>query len=482
MGINQLASALSLAMPGVELISFYGNDAAGFSSVSIDSRNVEAGALFVALQGTYSDGHRYVASAFAKGASAALVNRGAVPEFVDTARRFQRALFVVDDTLRGLQEAARAYLALFPSFIRIGITGSSGKTTTKELAGAMISAEKPVVMNEGNLNSETGLPLSVFKVRAWHKAGIFEMGMNRQGEIAELAHVLQPHIALITNIGTAHIGMLGSQAQIAREKKAIFAEFTGNEIALLPADDEYAAFLAENVKGNVRFFDEECFPELGQIRDCGLEGSEIEWDGQTVRFSLPGRHNVKNVLAAAAIAQQISVSAASIRQGIESFKPLFGRSEVLRGPITVIRDCYNANPESMAAAIQFCDSLEWQGRRVYVLGSMLELGDDSAGAHQRLGSIVAESRADEVFLFGKETELTAEALSSANRKVSFVHTDDINTLTDALAQTVREGDVVLLKGSRGCALERLMSVLQHRDSAVCKHSTTKEECFNQYVS
>jgi UDP-N-acetylmuramoyl-tripeptide--D-alanyl-D-alanine ligase len=460
MGINQLASALSLLMPGVELISFCENAATGFSSVSIDSRNVETGALFVALQGKRSDGHRYVESAFAKGAVAALVNRGALPELVDTTRCFQRTLIVVEDSLRGLQEAARAYLALFPQLIRIGITGSSGKTTTKELAAAMIGVEKPVVMNEGNLNSETGLPLSVFKVRAWHKAGIFELGMNRRGEIAELAHVLRPQIALITNIGTAHIGMLGGKAQIAREKKAIFAEFTGNETALLPSDDEYAAFLAENVRGKVRFFGEQCFLELGQIRDRGLEGSEIEWEGQAVRFSLPGVHNVKNVLAAAAIARQIPVSAVSIRRGIESLTPLFGRSEILRGPITVIRDCYNANPESMAAAIRFCDSLEWQGRRIYVLGSMLELGDDSVDAHQRLGSILAESRADEVFLFGKETELTAEALSCANRKVSFVHTDDINTLADMLARTVRAGDLVLLKGSRGCALERLTPVLQ----------------------
>lgn len=460
MGINQLASALSLRMPGVELISFCENDAVGFSSVSIDSRNVETGALFVALQGNHSDGHCFVEAAFAKGAGAALVNRGALPDLADTARRFQRTLLAVDDSLRGLQEAARAYLALFPQLIRVGITGSSGKTTTKELAAAMISVEKPVVMNEGNLNSETGLPLSVFKVRAWHKVGIFEMGMNRRGEIAELAHVLQPQIALVTNIGTAHIGMLGGQEQIVREKKAIFAEFTGNETALVPAGDEYAAFLAEDVKGSVSFFGEQCFPELGRIRDCGLEGSEIEWDGQTARFSLPGAHNVKNVLAAAAIARRIPVSGASIRQGIESLAPLFGRSEILRGPITVIRDCYNANPESMAAAIRFCDRLEWQGRRVYVLGSMLELGDDSAGAHRRLGSILAASRADEVFLFGKETELTAEALSGANPKVSFVYTDDINTLADALARTARAGDLVLLKGSRGCALERLMPVLQ----------------------
>lgn len=460
MGINQLASALRLVMPSVELISFCEDAAAGFSSVSIDSRNVETGALFVALQGKRSDGHCYVETAFAQGAVAALVNRGAVAALVDTARRFGRTLLVVDDSLCGLQEAARAYLALFPQLIRVGITGSSGKTTTKELAAAMIGAEKPVVMNEGNLNSETGLPLSVFKIRAWHKVGIFEMGMNRRGEIAELAHVLQPHIALVTNIGTAHIGMLGGKEQIACEKRSIFTEFTGNETALLPAGDEYAAFLAENVKGNVSFFGEQCFPELGQIRDKGLEGSEIEWAGQTARFSLPGVHNVKNVLAAAAIARQIPVSAASIRHGIESFTPLFGRSEILRGPITVIRDCYNANPESMAAAIQFCDSLEWQGRRVYVLGSMLELGDDSANAHQRLGNILVESRADEVFLFGKETELTAEVLSGANHKVSFVRTDDINTLAEALARTARAGDLVLLKGSRGCALERLTPVLQ----------------------
>jgi UDP-N-acetylmuramoyl-tripeptide--D-alanyl-D-alanine ligase len=460
MGIDQLASALRLRMPDVELISFDENNAAGFSSVCIDSRNVEPGALFAALQGKCSDGHCYVESAFSKGAAAALVNRSALPRLADAARRFQRALLVVDDSARGLREAARAYLDLFPRLIRVGITGSSGKTTSKELASAMIGAEQSVVMNDGNLNSETGLPLSVFKVRTWHTVGIFEMGMNRRGEIAELASVLRPHIALITNIGTAHIGMLGTQERIAHEKKAVFAEFTGCETALIPRDDAYAAFLAENVKGGVSFFDEHAFPELGPIHDRGLEGSGIEWGEQTVRFRMPGAHNVKNVLAAAAIARRIPVSAASIRRGIESFTPLFGRSEVLRGPMTVMRDCYNANPESMAAAIRFCDRLEWRGRRVYVLGSMLELGGDSAAAHRRLGTILAESRADAVFLFGKETQDTAEALSGANPKVSFVHTDDINTLADALAQAVRKGDLILLKGSRGCALEQLMPVLQ----------------------
>jgi UDP-N-acetylmuramoyl-tripeptide--D-alanyl-D-alanine ligase len=460
MDIAELASAINAT-----LISFCA-EGAGFSSVQLDSRSVSAGALFVALAGARVDGHCYVRVAFENGAAAALVNRSALEDtalaLIDHARFFHASLLVVDNTLSAFQDAARVYLAQFPQLLKIGITGSSGKTTTKEIAAAMIGQEKSVVMNEGNLNSETGLPLSVFKVRSHHAVGIFEMGMNRRGEIAELARIVQPHIALITNIGSAHVGMLGSRQAIACEKKAIFSRFTGTETALIPADDEYAAFLAEHVSGAV-FYGESSFPELGAVRDQGLDGTDIEWDSVNARFTLPGRHNVKNALAAAAIARSVPVAAASIRRGLASLTPLFGRGELLRGPITVIRDCYNANPESMDEAIRFCDHVAWTGRRVYVIGSMLELGAASVEAHERLGKTLTASRADFICLFGREMAAAARVLaaSGGDRKISVIHTDDINTLAAEIARLARHGDLILLKGSRGCSLERLCPVLGH---------------------
>jgi len=343
--------------------------------------------------------------------------------------------------------------------LKIAVTGSSGKTTTKEIAAAIIGQEKKVVMNSGNLNSETGLPLSVFKVCPEHEIGIFEAGMNRRGEIAELAEVLKPHIALITNIGTAHIGILGSKEAIAEEKKAIFSRFTGKEKALIPLyeEEEYRNFLSDGVAGECVFYGPQSFTELGGLKDLGLGGTEITWSGEAVRFPLPGAFNLKNAFSALAIAREIPVSDEGIRKGLESIKPLFGRGEIISGKVTLIRDCYNSNPESLKAALDFCDGIDWPGRKVYIIGSMLELGSLSEEAHREIGKVLASGEQDMVFLFGMETKTTAIILSSQH--IPYYWTDNINDLKEAVESYVRTGDLVLLKGSRGCALEQLSPLL-----------------------
>jgi UDP-N-acetylmuramoyl-tripeptide--D-alanyl-D-alanine ligase len=464
---------LSEAVKGT--LFFYGtqDERGGFSSVVTDSRNVQPGSLFVALRGSVQDGHRFVEASFNAGACAALVlqERFADRELglADTARKTGKALIVVEDTLTALQDAAAAYLVQCPGLLKVGITGSVGKTTTKEIAAAMIGREKSVVMNPGNLNSETGLPLSVFNVRSFHEVGIFEMGMNRKGEIRELARVLKPDIALVTNIGQAHIGLLGSKEEIALEKAAIFSRFTGNEIALVPAHDEYAGILAREGGRRVILYGEGLFKELGAVHYRGLEGTGIVWEGKEVLFGLPGRHNFADAMAAAAIARQIPVSAEAVRAGLESVRPLFGRSEVISGPVTIVRDCYNANPDSVEEVLALCDSAEWPGRRIYVLGSMLELGVRSLAAHRELGRLLLSSKADMVFLYGKETRGTAEALeggkkirdrgSPSEEEFPYFYTDNMDVLRQSIACFVRSGDLVLLKGSRACALERLTGML-----------------------
>jgi UDP-N-acetylmuramoyl-tripeptide--D-alanyl-D-alanine ligase len=443
---------------GADELSF--GTVGGFSSVSMDSRSVEEGGLFVALPGAACDGHSFVESAFKNGAAAALVERTKVETFkLDIlAKTGGKTLIMVDDTLKGLQNAARVYLEQFPHLLKIGITGSSGKTTTKEIAAAMIGAEKSTVMNPGNYNSETGLPLAVFGVRAWHEVGIFEMGMNHRGEIADLAEVLKPNIALITNINSAHIGNIGSREAIAEEKKKIFSRMNERDIALIPEDSSFRDFLAEGVKGAVSFYGEKSFAELDGVKSLGLDGSEMNLDGQRIHFALPGRYNLANAFAALAIARKIPVGQSAIRQGLESVSPLFGRGEILRGRVTVIHDCYNANPESVAQALEFCESLDWPGRRIYVIGDMLELGEKSPKAHETLGRLLAESKADMVFLYGKEIKPAAGILKESN--VPFVmHTCDMSELSRTLDSCIHGGDLVLLKGSRGCALERLCAVL-----------------------
>jgi UDP-N-acetylmuramoyl-tripeptide--D-alanyl-D-alanine ligase len=452
---SELAAALEKGMGG-HLLSF--SAGRGFSSVCIDSREVKPGALFVALRGAVQDGHRYVEAAFKAGAAAALVEEAALLDrslgLADLARKACAALIAVKNTLQALQAGAHSYLSKFPNLVKIGITGSSGKTTTKEIAASIIAREKKVVMNPGNFNSETGLPLSVFNVRQDHEVAVNELGMNRKGEIAELAAVLNPNIALITNIGTAHIGIIGSKRLIALEKRDIFSCFSGNETALIPSDDEYRDFLAEGTKGKIRFYNLEAFPELGPVRDLGLWGSEISWEGSPARFLLPGKYNLRNALAAIAITQELGCGGRAVREGLESVKPLFGRGEILEGPVTVIRECYNANPESMEAAIEFCDSITVTGRRIYVIGSMLELGRISEEAHRKLGQQLSCSRGDLIFLYGEETLPAAEILKNAGNKV-FFHTAVMGELARLLREHVQTGDYVLLKGSRGCALEQL---------------------------
>ena len=459
-----------------------GQGIGGFSSVCIDSRAALPGALFVALKGCAQDGHLFVEDAFRAGAAGALVAIAALndPSFgiPGLAKKWGRVLVAVEDTLKGLQDAAAAYLRKFPKLIRIGITGSSGKTTTKEIAAAIIGREKQVVLNKGNLNSETGLPLSIFEVRSHHEVGIFEAGMNRKGEIAELAKVLDPCIALITNIGSAHIGILGSIGAIAEEKKNIFSQFTGANIAMIADDEKYRDFLAEGIRGRAVFYGASSLPALGRVKDLGLFGTEITWEGEAIRFGLPGKFNLRNALAAAAIAIELPVSSRSIREGLESVKPLFGRGEILAGRSTIIRDCYNSNPESAGSVLDYCDSLDWPGRKVYVMGSMLELGGISEEAHAALGARLLESKGDMVFLYGDEMAAAAEALrgsaqngiqdgiqnGAAGRKVPFFFSRDIGELSRALDDYVHEGDLVLLKGSRGCALESLTGILAGGDT------------------
>jgi UDP-N-acetylmuramoyl-tripeptide--D-alanyl-D-alanine ligase len=433
----------------------------GFSACCVDSRKAGPGSLFFALEGARQDGHRFADAAFKAGAVGVVASKEKAYALKPVAEAHGAALFAVDDTLNALQAAAAAYLAKFPNLLKVGITGSSGKTTTKEITACIFICEKgreKVVMNQGNLNSETGLPLSVFEVRPQHEVGVFEMGMNRKGEIAELAQVLKPHIALITNIGGAHSGTLGGRNAIAAEKKDIFSQFTGKETALIPNLDEYRDFLIDGVNGKAALYDDSLFTKDGndnQIIDRGLDGYDIIYGGAQVRFRLPGRHNVKNAAAAIAIAKEVRVSDESIKCGLAEAAPLFGRGQIIHGKVTVINDCYNANPESTSAAIAFCDTLAWDSRKVYVIGSMLELGEESKQAHEKIGALLNESAADFVYLFGKETEIIAQILKKYDKK-PFFFTENMQELTEAFKSLAQIGDLVLLKGSRGCALERLL--------------------------
>jgi UDP-N-acetylmuramoyl-tripeptide--D-alanyl-D-alanine ligase len=429
------------------------------ATVAIDSRAVEPGALFVALPGERTDGHVFLDRAVEAGAHALLVcDSQAARRAGELALYAARGIctIAVPHTLAALQRLARVHLGRLGLAARIGVTGSSGKTTTKEIIGSILSRVAPTATNEGNLNSETGVPLACFRVGGGHRWAVLEMGVNHPGEMEALADIVRPDLALITNVGVAHIGLLGSREAIAREKKAIFSRFTGGEIGFLPEDERFFGLLAEGVRGRIAAFGPGSTPGFDGCESRGLDGTIIHWEGSPVRFPLVGGHNLANALGAAAVARELGVEPAAIREGLEAVRPLFGRSEILRGRATVLFDGYNANPDSMERTLAFTAGVEWEGRRVAVLGGMRELGGESDAAHRALGRRIAGAAFDLVFLLGEEMRVAFEELAGSEAASRTVWEADAETLGLRVGAAVREGDLVLVKGSRGLELERIL--------------------------
>jgi UDP-N-acetylmuramoyl-tripeptide--D-alanyl-D-alanine ligase len=273
-----------------------------------------------------------------------------------------------------------------------------------------------------------------------------------------LADIVRPDLALITNVGTAHIGLLGSREAIAREKKRIFSRFDGRQAGFLHEAEPFFDLLRAGVQGRIVRFGPASTAGYEGSETLGLDGTLIHWEGSRIRFPLFGPHNLANALAAISIACEMGIAPADIREGLQSAAPLFGRSQILRGPVTVLVDCYNANPDSMESALSFVEELPWQGRKVAVLGAMRELGTGSDAAHAALARRAASAGLDLVFLFGEELEGHVRDLpgAEAGRVLWF---GDASLLGDAVASAVRDGDLVLVKGSRGVALERVVARL-----------------------
>lgn len=448
-----------------------------FSSVTTDSRNVKSGSLFVPLIGQNQDGHKYIPSAVEKGASVIFVAENeynSVPEKYDSLveKNHSLSFIVVENTLKALQDAAAAYVEKFPSLVKVGITGSSGKTTTKEMVVSVLKQKFNVVYTQGNFNSETGLPLSVFNIRAEHEVGVFEMGMNRKDEIAEIAAVLKPKYALITNIGTAHIGILGSRKNIAIEKRKIFKYIPQDGIAFIPAEDDFAEFLGENVRGSIVYYGDSV-PEKKSgakyLSDLGLDGTEFSLDGMKIHLKNPGIYNYRNSLGACAIGKALGLSAEQIKNGLENVDSVNGRMETSRvllkngANVTLIKDCYNANPDSMLNVLDFCSSLKNVNEKIYVLGDMLELGEKSASEHEKVALKAEESKPELVILVGKEMKSGFDAVEKNGFKnAKYIEQHDENAIARVgkeILLAAKNDDVVLIKASRGIALERVISVI-----------------------
>lgn len=438
-----------------------------FTSVTTDSREVEPGSLFVPLIGERQDGHKYIPDALNAGASVIFVTKSVYESnhkyFMGLAsENLDRTFIAVENNMAALQNAARAYVQKFPNLIKIGITGSSGKTTTKEILAALLRQKYNVIATKGNFNSETGLPLSVFNIRAEHEVGVFEMGMNRENEIGEIARVLAPNYAIITNIGTAHIGILGSRENIAKEKRKIFSYIKADGAAFVPDEDDFANFISEGVKGKVVRFGKE-IPEsesgVSFVSNDGLEGIRFAVDGIETRLALPGMHNYTNALACVACAKVLGLDAKQICAGIESIKGVAGRSRAVaintkvnsKGEskkVMLMYDCYNANPDSMEKALNLCGSLEIKGRMIFVLGDMKELGLKSAEEHSRIGALATLSKPNLIVFVGPEMENGAKAAKlSGFSNIRYFSYADVDAISAFILDYARDDDFILLKAS-----------------------------------
>ncbi|MBU8913159.1 MAG: UDP-N-acetylmuramoyl-tripeptide--D-alanyl-D-alanine ligase [Spirochaetales bacterium] len=429
-------------------------------SACVDSRLTIPGCLFVALPGERSDGHSFVDDAVGRGAVAAFVRADRLAE-VQSSVFGSATLYPVDDTLKALQEIARRWREMHPDLVRVGITGSNGKTTTKELVAAMLSRSGPTVYSHGNYNSDIGLPVELLRIRSEHRFGVFELGMNRPGEISELAELVDPDVALITNVGSAHVGMLGSRRRIAEEKKEIFSRFRGDQTAIVPPSGEFSRYLASEVAGTVLRHSRSTAGVV-RIENRNLGGTILHLREGSVRLRLPGDHMVANALAALSVARVLNIPFDAMRAGIESVEPMFGRTQVFQERVTVVQDCYNANPESMATALSMLSEIPTAGRRIAILGAMKELGDESAAAHRSVVQRALSTGVDEVWLVGDEF---VDAAGPSAENVRGFRYDEWEDLEHDAAE-IADGDAVLLKGSRLLELERLTPVIQTGTSVV----------------
>lgn len=479
MGRHFLTSlALAVSFSGDDITRYTRGEICGspfkesITDVCIDSRKAKPGDLFVPLSGERTDGHFFIEEALEKGCPACLINRSFFKDHEEKIRELDQAyeasFILVDNTLKAMQQMALGHLDSMPNLIRIGITGSSGKTTTKEMVGAILKRRYSTAVAEGNFNSEIGLCLAALKVREDHTHAVFEMGMNRKGEMDILAEIVKPDYALITNIGTAHIGLLGSREEIAREKKKVFSSFTGSQVGFVREDEEFLPLLKEGVAGSIRLFGKTSTPGIKGVKEVGLYGTEISYEDNIFILPLPGEHNYMNALGAISICRECMVPLEDIAKGLESVQPEFGRSEILQGRITVIQDCYNANPESVSAALTLLENISWNGNKIVVLGDMRELGDFSASSHRSLLEKVLASRVDSIFLLGEDYQSAFQALErEKNQDLSRVQGVylEINALISSLKHEAKSGDLVLVKGSRSLALERVVEELIEKEES-----------------
>lgn len=427
------------------------------TEIGIDSRKSVAGGIYVALRGERLDGHQFTADAFAQGCRAAIVDAAGFESLgaLSTTGNF----FIVDDTTRALQEIAHFYRGKFDIPV-IALTGTSGKTTTKEMLGAVLAQKFNLLKTAGNLNNHIGVPLTLLQLTRQHELALIEMGTNHFGEIQRLVEIARPGLGLITNIGRGHLEFFGSVDGVARAKHELFDGLPPDGTAFINADDPRIMQKTPQVKRKVYYGLKNQAEIKGEIIRLNQEGeATFTVFDQEISLPVPGIHNVYNALAAMSVGLEFGMSLEQIQPVLESFQPHSKRMEVLNlGSLRIINDCYNSNPESLTAALDVLENMVSGGKKIAVLADMLELGAVAEAEHQNIGNLLANRQIDHVLGFGPLTGLLIRELKNSSG-IDARHFAEKTELAQYLKTVAAPGDLILIKGSRGMALETVLNDL-----------------------
>ncbi|MBN2538815.1 MAG: UDP-N-acetylmuramoyl-tripeptide--D-alanyl-D-alanine ligase [Deltaproteobacteria bacterium] len=442
-----------------------GNPDGIFEGLSTDSRNVGEGNLFIPLTGERFDGHDFIRDAVKKGAAGLLVQRGAdeIPE--DALDNI--CVILVDDTLRALGDIANLWRNKFTIPV-VAVTGSSGKTTTKEMIATVAGLSGTVLKSKGNYNNLVGLPLSLLELNRGHEKAVVELGTNRRGEIARLTDIANPDVGVITNIGPAHLEGFGSLDGIMMEKGDLFSHMKDSGVAIINRDDPFSRVLADRWTGrNISFgIDENAFVRAESIfmrNEGGVSFTlKMGGTGKGVDMAVVGRHNIYNALACAAACRAMDIEYDLICEGLSAFRQIQGRMDVHRLKMggTVIDDTYNANPTSTREALKTLNDLKGKNESIVVFGDMLELGEEAERLHEEVGSAMAETGVGSIFLRGDFSRSVARgAIKEGFREdhIYFVETPDM--MMEVLHSLLRGGDWILIKGSRNMKMEKFLHAI-----------------------
>jgi UDP-N-acetylmuramoyl-tripeptide--D-alanyl-D-alanine ligase len=438
------------------------------SGYAIDSRTLAPGECFIAIQGPNFDGHEFIGTALERGA-ALVIARSDTKSLVES----HWPVIRVDDTLVALQQLANFARRKWGRTV-VAITGSTGKTTTKEMTGLLLQARFRVFKSAGNFNNDFGLPLSILKLAEEHEIAVLELGMSRAGEIQRLSQIAEPNIGVVTNVRPVHLENFRSMQGIALAKRELIESLPVDGVAVLNNDDRRVRKFGRVFAGKVLTFGVEAAAayRASEIRSLGLDGQEFRLDhkaqGHRLRLPLIGEHNVHNVLPAIAVAHHLGVGFETIRQSLSALKPTPGRGELLRfhDGFAVLNDSYNSNPAAMDAVIAFLKTLTGFKRTILVAGEMLELGPEAEQFHRDCGKLAAAARIDRIVgVRGLAQFIILAAQEQGRLPAETPFFVDSASAGEWLTREVRDGDFVLVKGSRGVRTEKVIEILR-RDHAL----------------